>query len=72
LAVIETLENLTKSPGTSTACQASDLYPNITSFKFVAIMILMKKIFDITTLLSNYLQSSTLHFVEALRLVDSA
>lgn len=36
-------------------------------------MILMKKIFDITTPLSNYqLQSSTLDFVEALHLVDSA
>lgn len=72
LAVIVTLENLTKSPDTSTACQAKGLYPNITSFKFIAIMILMKKIFDITTPLSNYLQSSTLDFVEALSLVDSA
>jgi hypothetical protein len=32
LAVLETLENLTKSPDTSTACQANDLYPNIASF----------------------------------------
>ena len=71
LAVIETLENLTKSPDTSTAIQAKSLYPNITSFKFIAKMILMKKIFDITTPLSNYLQSSILDFVEALHLVDS-
>jgi hypothetical protein len=48
------------------------LYPNIVSFKFIAIMILMKKKFDITNPLSNYLQSSTLNFVEALNLVDSA
>lgn len=32
----------------------------------------MKNIFDITTPLSNYLQSSTLDFVEAINLVDSA
>jgi hypothetical protein len=29
LAVLETLENFTKSPDTSTACQAKGLYPNI-------------------------------------------
>lgn len=72
LAVIETLEKLTKSPDTNTSCQAKGLYPNLTSFKFIVIMILMKKIFDISTPLSNYLQSSTLDFVEALNLVDSA
>jgi hypothetical protein len=72
LAVLETLEIFTKSPNTSTACQAKGLYPNIVSFKFIAIMILMKKIFDLTTTLSDYLQSSTLDFVEALHLVDSA
>jgi hypothetical protein len=70
--VLETLENLTKSPDTSTECQAKDLYPKIASLKFIAIMILMKKVFDITTPLSNYLQSSTLDFIEALHLVDSA
>jgi hypothetical protein len=72
LAVLETLENLTKSPDTSTAFQAKGLFPNIASFKFIAIIIFMKKVFDITTPLSNYLQSSTMDFVEVLHLVDSA
>jgi hypothetical protein len=43
LAVLEIIENLNKSPDISTACQTKGLYPNIASFKIIAIMILIKK-----------------------------
>lgn len=72
LAVVESLEHLTKSTDTSTSSQAKSIYQNITSFKFVLTMLLMKKIFNITSPLSSYLQSPTLDFIQALILIDSA
>lgn len=72
LAVVVTLENLSKSEDVNTSMQARSLYKNITSFEFISVMIFMKKIFEITTPLSYYLQSPSLDFVEALCLVDSA
>jgi len=72
LAVVESLEHLTKSTDTSTSSQAKSIYQNITSFKFILTMLLMKKIFSVTSPLSSYLQSSTLDFIQALMLIDSA
>lgn len=49
---------------------AKSLMITITSFEFVLSMILLKKIFNVTTPLSNYLQSKSLYFIQALKLVD--
>lgn len=46
------------------------LVHSVTYFKFIVTMFLMKKIFDITTPLSRFLQSKTLDFIQALVLVD--
>ncbi|KAL5239152.1 hypothetical protein ACI65C_006562 [Semiaphis heraclei] len=71
LAVIKTLESLLKSDDATTVIQARGLYHSVSSFEFIAVMIFMRKLFAVTTPLSNYLQSSSLGYVEALCLVDS-
>lgn len=43
------------------------LLKSLNSFEFTVIMFMMRKIFNSTTPLSNYLQSSKLDFVEATR-----
>lgn len=48
---------------------AEGLLKSLNSFEFIVIMFMMKKIFNFTTPLSNYLQSSKLDFVEAMKLV---
>ncbi|XP_022162278.1 zinc finger MYM-type protein 1-like [Myzus persicae] len=44
----------------------------ITSFKFVLILIFMRNIFAITTEVSNYLQSISIDYIAAIKLVDVA
>lgn len=51
---------------------AKSLKNIITSFKFVLILIFMRNIFSITTEVSNYLQSISIDFIAALKLVDVA
>lgn len=62
--------NLSKSDDRTTASGANNYLKIIKSFNFVLTMILLKKIFAITTPLSNYLQSKSLDFIKALGLVD--
>jgi hypothetical protein len=51
----------------------ASIFENICStFSFVVTLIFMKKVFSVTTPLSNYLQSKSLDFIEALRLVNNA
>lgn len=51
----------------------ASIFKNICStFSFVVTFIFMKKVFSVTTPLSNYLQSKSLDFIEALRLVNNA
>ncbi|XP_022183309.1 zinc finger MYM-type protein 1-like [Myzus persicae] len=51
----------------------ASIFKNICStFSFVVTLIFMKKVFSVTTPLSNYLQSKSLDFIEALRLVNNA
>ncbi|KAF0705496.1 zinc finger MYM-type protein 1-like, partial [Aphis craccivora] len=69
-ALTTCLYNLSKSDDRTTASGANIHLKIITTFNFVLTMILLKKIFAITTPLSNYLQSKSLDFIEALRLVD--
>ncbi|KAL4135465.1 hypothetical protein QTP88_007071 [Uroleucon formosanum] len=62
--------NLSKFDNRTTASGVNSYLKIITTFNFVLTMILLKRIFAITTQLSNYLQSKSLDFIEALRLVD--
>jgi len=51
---------------------AKSLKNIITSFKFVLILIFMRNIFAITLEVSNYLQSISIEFIAALKLVGGA
>ena len=44
----------------------------VITFEFILTMILNKNIFAITTPLSNYLQSKSIDFIQALNLVDAS
>lgn len=69
-ALLKTLDILKESSDRVTASMAKSLMMTVTTFEFVLSMILLKKIFNITTPLSNYLQSKSLDFIQALKLVD--
>jgi len=69
-ALTTCLCNLSKSDDRTTASGANNYFKIITTFNFVLTIILLKKNFAITTPLSNYLQSKSIDFIEALRLVD--
>lgn len=69
--LLKTLSVLKESNDRVTASTAKSLIITITTFEFVLSMILLKNIFNITTPLSNYLQSKSLDFIQALKLVDS-
>jgi len=69
-ALLQTLYELKNSTDRTTASMAKSLLNTIETFEFVLSMILLKKIFNITTPLSNYLQSKSLDFIQALKLVD--
>ncbi|KAL4091045.1 hypothetical protein QTP88_025786 [Uroleucon formosanum] len=69
--LLKTLSILKESNDRVTASTAKSLIITITTFEFVLSMILLKNIFNITTPLSNYLQSKSLDFIQALKLVDS-
>lgn len=71
-AIVESLEELTLSNDRTTSSQAISQLKNVTYFKFILMMIFMKKIFKITTPVSVYMQSPKLDFIEAMNLVDSA
>jgi len=71
-AIVESLEELTLSNYRTTSSQAISQLKNVTSYKFILMMIFMKKIFKITTQVSVYMQSPKLDFIEAMNLVDSA
>lgn len=55
-----------------TTSTAKSLTSRLSSFEFVIAMLLVKKIFSITTPVSNYLQSKSIDFIEAIGLVDVA
>jgi len=51
--------------------QAVSRLENATSYKFILMMILMKKFFKMPTLVSVYMQSPKLDIIEAMNLVSS-
>lgn len=71
-ALLKSLNILKDSSDRITASNANIFKNIISSFSFVLTLLFLKKIFLITTPLSNYLQSKSLDFIEALRLVNYA
>ncbi|KAL4148699.1 hypothetical protein QTP88_002869 [Uroleucon formosanum] len=71
-AIVESLEELTLSNYRTISSQAISQLKNVTSYKFILMIIFMKKIFKITTPVSVYMQYPKLDFIEAMNLVDSA
>ncbi|KAF0707284.1 zinc finger MYM-type protein 1-like, partial [Aphis craccivora] len=55
-----------------TSSTAKSLSMRLSSFEFIIVMNLVKTIFAITTPVSNYLQSKSIDFIEAINLVDVA
>jgi len=55
-----------------TSSNASIFKSVCSTFSFVVTLIFIKKVFLVSTLLSNYLQSKSLDFIEALRLENNA
>lgn len=71
-ALLKSLTILESSNDRVTSSNASILNNTCSTFTFVITLIFMKNFFSITTPLSNYLQSKSLDFIEALNLVNNA
>lgn len=69
-ALKNTLELLSESTDRVTASNAKSFLQIISSFHFVLVLKLMKSIFTITTPTSCYLQSKSIDFIQAIKLVD--
>lgn len=70
-AILETLKRLVNDNDRVTSSGAKSLLTVIT-FEFILTMILSKNIFAITTPLSNYLQSKSIDFIQALNMIDAS
>ncbi|KAL4153970.1 hypothetical protein QTP88_001803 [Uroleucon formosanum] len=71
-ALLDSLQKLSNSEDRITSAGANNFLKIITSFNFILSMIFMKNIFGITTPLSNYLQSKSLDFIEAINLMNTS
>lgn len=73
-ALLKTLNELTtlKDSDRDMVSTAESLLKIITSFQFVLVMHFIRKIFSITTVVSNFLQSKSMDFIQAMTLIDNA
>jgi len=71
-ALLDSLQKLSNSEDRITSTGANNFLKIITSFNFILSIVFMKNIFDITTPLSNYLQSKFLDFIEAINLINTS
>ncbi|KAL4154121.1 hypothetical protein QTP88_001954 [Uroleucon formosanum] len=73
-ALLKALENISKANDSDrdTTSMAKNLISVITSFQFVLVLVLMTKIFSISTEVSNYLQSKSIDFMQAIKMVNVA
>jgi len=69
-ALKNSLELLSESTDRVTASNAKSFLLILSSFNFVLVLKLMKSIFTITTPTSCYLQSKSIDFIQAIKLVD--
>lgn len=72
LAIAESLKEMINSSDRITASNSKSFLAIISTFEFSLCLVLFKKVFAITTPLSNYLQSKSIDFIEALKMVDVA
>lgn len=70
-AVMKTLKDLSLSLDRETSYTANNLQTVMSSFMFVTNLLLMRNVFEYTTPLSIYLQSSGIDFIQALKMVDN-
>lgn len=70
-AVMKTLKDLSLSIDRETSYTANNLQTVMSSFMFVTNLLLMRNVFEYTTPLSIYLQSSGIDFIQALKMVDN-
>lgn len=70
-AVMKTLKDLSFSLDRETSSTAKTLLTIMSSFMFVTNLLLMRSVFEYTTPLSIYLQSSSIDFIQALTMVDN-
>lgn len=71
-ALVESLKLLSNSSDRVTASSSRTFLNTISEFKFILCLIFFKNIFNVTTPLSNYLQSRNIDFIEAFNLVNIA
>ncbi|KAL5239451.1 hypothetical protein ACI65C_006861 [Semiaphis heraclei] len=73
-ALLKALENISKANDSDrdTTSMAKNLISVITSFQFIVVLILMRKIFSVTTEVSNYLQLKSIDFMQAIKMVNVA
>jgi len=73
-ALLKALENISKANDLDrdTTSMAKNLISVIISFQFVVVLIPMRKIFSVTTEVSNYLQSKSIDFMQAIKMVNDA
>jgi len=71
-ALLNTLNELNTSQVSdrNVVATAKSLIQIIISFKFILVMNFIRKVFDITTEVSNHLQSKSMDFIQAMTLVD--
>lgn len=70
-ALLDSLQKISNSEDRITSLGAKMFISVITSFEFILTLIFMKNIFATITSLSNYLQSKSLDFIEALHLINT-
>lgn len=73
-ALLKALENISKANNSDrdTTSMARNLISVLTSFQFVLVLVMMRKIFSVSTEVSNYLQSKSIDFMQAIKMVNVA
>ncbi|KAL4154393.1 hypothetical protein QTP88_000268 [Uroleucon formosanum] len=71
LKALNSIASANDSDG-DTSSTAKSLILRISSFNFISTMVFIRQIFSITTPVSNYLQSKSIDFIQAIKLVDVA
>lgn len=73
-ALLKALENISKANDSDrdTTSTAKNFISVITSFQFILVLVLMRRIFSVSTEVSNYLQSKSIDFMQAIKMVNIA
>lgn len=73
-ALLKALESISKANDSDrdTTSTAKNFISVITSIQFILVLVLMRRIFSVSTEVSNYLQSKTIDFMQAIKMVNVA